>query len=329
MCSPEISIIVPVYNVEKYLHKCVDSILSQTLSDFELLLVDDGSKDSSGNICDDYASIDSRIHVIHKKNGGVSSARNVGLDAAKGKYIVFVDSDDFVDSDYLETLYPKNDEDLVCCSFVLENATSQSSWNVFLSDCYGSKKALEENLTKFVFCAVYCKIYKRDIIHTGKVRFNELLSQCEDGMFVFDYLCAIHCKIRTKPKAAYHYRWDYRERNSYKNFPMEQSYLLMDLLSNRLEKIYAMYGCSNVQYMQQEMICSQMYNVYRTIKDSNNTIWWKLEGLFALLRNKNIRILLMDNDFWHNHKKSRSVVFFFLCRLFNSIVSNKNYKSKL
>lgn len=100
--NPKISVIVPVYNTEKYLHRCIDSILAQTFTDFELLLIDDGSKDNSGTICDEYAAKDSRVRVFHKENGGVSSARNLGLDNAKGEWISFVDSDDYTDSYFLE-----------------------------------------------------------------------------------------------------------------------------------------------------------------------------------------------------------------------------------
>lgn len=100
MC--EISIIVPIYKVERYLKRCVDSILNQTFTDFELILVDDGSPDNCGRICDEYAEKDNRIYVIHKENGGLSDARNAGLDYATGQYIIFVDSDDFVEPDLLE-----------------------------------------------------------------------------------------------------------------------------------------------------------------------------------------------------------------------------------
>lgn len=96
-----ISVIIPVYNTERYIKRCLDSLLSQNHKDFELILVDDGSTDQSGTICDEYASRDSRIKVFHKKNGGVSSARNTGLEKARGEWIAFVDSDDFVDEDYL------------------------------------------------------------------------------------------------------------------------------------------------------------------------------------------------------------------------------------
>ena len=103
--SPKISVIVPVYMVEKYLNRCVVSILEQTYNDFELILVDDGSPDGCGEICDKYAKEDKRVKVIHKQNGGLSEARNFGLDRSSGAYITFVDSDDWIEKEYLEVLY--------------------------------------------------------------------------------------------------------------------------------------------------------------------------------------------------------------------------------
>lgn len=102
---PEISVIVPVYKVEKYIKKCVDSILAQSFTDFELWLVDDGSPDNCGTICDEYAKIDERVKVIHKKNGGLSDARNAALDVMQGNYVFFVDSDDWISNDALESTY--------------------------------------------------------------------------------------------------------------------------------------------------------------------------------------------------------------------------------
>lgn len=114
--NPEISIIVPVYNVKKYLLRCIRSILNQTYKDFEVLLVDDGSTDGSGALCDKLKTKDSRIKVIHKENGGLSSARNAGLDIVSGKYVTFVDSDDYVSELYLEKLKElcKNDDNTIC-----------------------------------------------------------------------------------------------------------------------------------------------------------------------------------------------------------------------
>ena len=101
----KISIIVPVYNVELYLGRCVDSILKQTFEDFEVILIDDGSTDSSGGICDEYAEEDVRIQVLHKENSGVADSRNKGLEMVKSEYITFIDADDYVDNYYLEILY--------------------------------------------------------------------------------------------------------------------------------------------------------------------------------------------------------------------------------
>ncbi len=100
-----ISIIIPVYNVERYLRECIDSIIAQTYKNLEIILVDDGSSDKSGEICDEYSKKDSRIKVIHKKNGGLSDARNVALDITKGDYIGFIDSDDYIEKDMFQILY--------------------------------------------------------------------------------------------------------------------------------------------------------------------------------------------------------------------------------
>jgi glycosyltransferase involved in cell wall biosynthesis len=119
-----LSIIVPIYNVEKYLEKCIKTILSQTYKDFELILVDDGSPDKCGIICDEYLKLDNRIRVVHKKNGGLSSARNAGLKIATGEYVAFVDSDDWIEKNMYKKLYreaKKNNGDIVQCKFLKVN----------------------------------------------------------------------------------------------------------------------------------------------------------------------------------------------------------------
>ena len=123
-----ITVVVPIYKVEKYLEKCIDSIIKQTYENLEIILVDDGSPDKCPQICDEYAKKDSRIKVIHKKNGGLSDARNAGIDIAKGEYITFVDSDDYIEKDYVEVLYDsikENDSDMAIGSHkvIYENGT--------------------------------------------------------------------------------------------------------------------------------------------------------------------------------------------------------------
>ena len=115
-----ISIIIPVYNVEKYLRKCLDSIINQTYKKLEIILIDDGSTDNSGKICEEYAKKDDRIIVIHKENAGVSSARNRGIELANGKYIGFIDSDDWIEENMYETLYQnllQFDVDISMCNY--------------------------------------------------------------------------------------------------------------------------------------------------------------------------------------------------------------------
>ena len=165
--NPKISIIVPVYNAEKYLNECVDSILNQDFTDFELLLVNDGSKDNSGHLCDKYAHKDNRVRVFHKENGGVSSARNLGLDNAIGEYIVFIDSDDYVDVNYLSILMSVGESDLVVTgyegfgykidtySFSFEN-TKYSGWQISI--------CLSQYMNSIPFRVPWDKRYKTDII---------------------------------------------------------------------------------------------------------------------------------------------------------------------
>ena len=116
-----ISVIVPIYNVEKYLDRCVESIINQTYKNLEIILVDDGSPDNCTQMCDDYAKKDSRIRVVHKENGGLSDARNAGMEVATGEYVSFIDSDDYISLDFYETLFQTmidNDSDIVECSVV-------------------------------------------------------------------------------------------------------------------------------------------------------------------------------------------------------------------
>lgn len=189
--SPRISVIVPVYNAEKWLHRCIDSILAQTFTDFELLLIDDGSTDGSGAICDEYGIQDQRVRVFHKPNGGVSSARNLGLDNAKGGWISFVDSDDWIETEYLGCLlHNANGADLSICDFIIKG--SNEVWPDKIEDGVITTDKLAYFYTEiFPYCyltAPWIKLYKKSIIEDSKIRFNENISTLEDTIFVLDYL---------------------------------------------------------------------------------------------------------------------------------------------
>ncbi len=170
----KISIIVPVYGVEAYLACCVDSLLAQTYRDFELILVDDASPDRCGAICDSYAEKDSRVRVIHKENGGAASARNVGLNAATGQYICFVDSDDAVSEDYLQRLL----ETLICakadiavCAFSNLTQVSNDPYPIEPAGTYTREQYIARFLQNWTCALIWNKIYRREVI--GDLRFAE------------------------------------------------------------------------------------------------------------------------------------------------------------
>lgn len=193
MKNPTISVIVPVYNSEKYLHRCIDSILAQTYTDFELLLIDDGSTDSSGAICDEYAQKDKRVRVFHKENGGVSPARNMGLENAIGEWVTFVDSDDYTDSQWLKNyidLICINQVDLVCQGF----KTDKPLFKGLKTNSYGINfkgnvvDCIETLFRNNILGFCWNKLFLNQIIETHNIRYNEKISLREDEIFVMQYL---------------------------------------------------------------------------------------------------------------------------------------------
>lgn len=165
----KVTIIVPVYNVEKFIGKCIDSLLAQTYINLEIILVDDGSTDKSGVICDDYHHRDTRIRVIHKQNGGLSSARNVGIKAATGDYLSFVDSDDYVSCDMIQKLVYNmelNDVDISCCNFsyVYEQRNTSKVHEIAIDEdeVYSSQEACNFLLLEdYYLCFAWNKLYKK------------------------------------------------------------------------------------------------------------------------------------------------------------------------
>ncbi len=192
--NPQVSIIVPIYNKEKYLSRCIDSIINQTLKDLEIILVDDGSTDTSVCILDEYKKTDSRITVIRKVNGGASSARNEGLKIANGEYVMFIDADDWIDLDYCEYILnqaKKSGADIVRTGFeeILEEGVRGDTFKVILKDQDIITK--EEIAYNFAFrkpiCgSVFGKLYKREVIKD--LKFDNNLKFAEDIKF---YISAI------------------------------------------------------------------------------------------------------------------------------------------
>lgn len=169
--SELISVIVPIYKVEKYLKKCIDSIINQTYKNLEIILVDDGSPDNCPKICDEYASSDSRIKVIHKKNGGLSDARNAGMTEATGKYISFVDSDDYVSPDFIQSLYDtivREESDIAECGVVKVYDDKEDGYEISGDESavtYNTHDALHQLLLEGEFKQhVWNKLYRADLV---------------------------------------------------------------------------------------------------------------------------------------------------------------------
>lgn len=236
---PKVSVIVPVYNAERYLRRCIDSILSQTFTDFELILVNDGSADGSGKICDEYAQEDSRVVVIHKENGGVSSARNKGIDVAHGEWISFVDSDDYISTTYLSDFSVNSDCDMMICGMQMfggENVEHKPAKMETLSGL-GYRKYCRNLFDARYKTSPCAKLIKKNILHKNNVVFDTNMKIAEDTLFIMN--CLYWCKsIQLIPIVGYYYMSPENIANKYKIDAMTMKYNLVQLndVANRLSK---------------------------------------------------------------------------------------------
>lgn len=189
--KPDVSIIIPVYNVEKYINRCVDSIINQTYKNIEIILVDDGSTDSSKEICDNY-KVDNRVVVIHKRNGGLSSARNEGIKNANGDYIMFVDSDDYSEPNYVETMFNTIKElnsDLVVCGYYIEYVKQKITKEIKpesqnkVHDDSNLKESIYNLQMSGCFDVVWNKLYRKEILSKNSIVFEQTGMPMEDFIF--------------------------------------------------------------------------------------------------------------------------------------------------
>ena len=185
-----VSLIIPVFNVEEYLPQCLDSVRAQTHRDIEVILIDDGSTDSSGEICNNYKDLDERISVLHQENRGIADTRNAGIEASSGDYIVFVDADDYLDKDHIKqllTLCTDNDADMACSAWVLDDhgRLSRCSYHKKEPGLYkGNQEAMRALLTtRLLSSSVWGKIYKRKLF--DEVRFPEGTNYYEDDATMY------------------------------------------------------------------------------------------------------------------------------------------------
>lgn len=211
----KVSIIVPVYNVHSYLNNCLESLVRQTYKNIEILLIDDGSTDGSGNICDEWAVKDARIKVFHKENGGVSSARNVGIANATGEYLMAADGDDFCEETFVEKMYnaiTNQDCDMALCGHCMEYTNKVINYETpYETGIYDVKEifsalflATKNNESKRLFAAFWAAILKRSIIEKYNLRCDTDVTRAEDLLFLLDYTG--YCKkVAILNESLYHY----------------------------------------------------------------------------------------------------------------------------
>ena len=294
-----VSVIVPVYNVEKYLHRCVDSILAQTFTDFELILVDDGSPDNCGTICDEYARKDSRVRVIHKSNGGVSDARNVALDVAKGVYVAFCDGDDFWCSDFLEKAqgaFIDESIDVVVLDYI---TVDENNERIKVTNHKNHQEGIveyKEEATKYEYILKYLlegehgweactRVFKAEVIQKYSIRFStDCGNYAEDLGFVAEYtLCSK--KANSISEGLYCYRkrigsMMYKSKQCVKLDQVNQvSYQIynryMDMIRNReYRRRYSVLHFLILYIELQKMIWSDSYcELGKAFGEMRNGIW--------------------------------------------------------
>lgn len=247
-----ISVIVPVYNVGEYLARCVESILDQSFLDFELLLIDDGSTDDSLEICRSYASLDNRILVISKENEGVSVTRNLGISKANGEWITFIDSDDWVERDYLKTLNDRlrynNKADWVTSGLIFRYKNGNDSVEKpEVTGCFDTHLQDEffKIVTQRLVTSPVCKLYRKSLIEDNKILFKAGLSYGEDRDFNLRYACCCNF-VEITDYVGYNYQKDIP--SSLTGRPLD-TMLAIDLQYwNDLKKIFASHGLSNEEY---------------------------------------------------------------------------------
>ena len=243
---PKLSVIVPVYNTEKYLRECIDSILAQTFTDFELILVDDGSSDGSGAICDEYAVKDQRIRVIHQENGGITVARKSGVGVAQGEYITFVDSDDWIDKDMYRVMLTREQADIVICNMIRFTRDSMFVINSRINPGeYDKQKLMDSFYPVMLFDFDRCQPAVHPSLCNKLIRskiIRNVINNVADGItYGEDALCSYACmldaeKIHVMEQGLYYYRENLQSVCNVYNKDMFSKLLL---LGTELERQFA------------------------------------------------------------------------------------------
>ena len=291
-----ISVIVPIYNVENYLEDCINSIINQTYKNIEIILVDDGSTDSSGELCDCYAKKDSRIVVIHKENGGLSDARNTGIKRAKGNYVSLIDSDDFICNNFIQTLYEiqrESDSDLVCCELINfyngEEKKVYEFWDKINSEHtkyvkYDSNEIIEKSFYQHVsITGAHQKLYKKKMFEHIEFPVGRYFEDLATTFLFFK--TANHVSVINKKLYAYRMRPD-----SIMNCTFNERKMDCIWVSDRIESVYVnsrFQGYKCAVFRVNRLVYDQI--PFRN-KEDKNAVWKKIQQYrFSVLKDKNVQ----------------------------------------
>ena len=304
-----VSVIIPVYNSHSYLDRCVDSVLNQKYNNIEVILINDGSTDNSGALCEKYALNDIRVKVFHKVNGGVSSARNLGIDMASGKYITFVDSDDYLESDYISDMVTPDDCDFVASHIKVEG---WRQWkDIPLNNMRWDKMNIDDfllgNLHRLNF--MVCKLFKRAIIDEFNIRFDNTISYGEDTLFVYQYLKYIS-SARTISRASYHYNCYNISSLSKKSRQWSDVDYTINKVCTAIEELNDVFHCC-CKYAQ-NVIVNNYLSAYIQSISKQLSVWEIQHSLKKIRKNKYALMQIEDKESWN---KSFKRSFFDFCMI--------------
>lgn len=291
--NPKISVIVPIYNAEKHLHRCIDSILNQTFTDLEVLLINDGSTDSSGCICNEYAKKDFRVRVFHKENGGVASARNVGLENMQGDFVIHCDSDDFITPNMLDAMYKHilhNNADILICDFYYLNKSNKKQYRVQKPTSFNGQGIISDMLLGRLHGSTWNKLVRTDIIKENNLLFIDKVDYCEDLLFNTQVLCLTN-SVCYLPQAFYNYCYNPTSivQNINKN-KVDSIIKYIDLLHEKLSPNFKQELAIHTLQMKKNILNSRVYSYdfvrsyyeeYNSLyKESNLHIYYKILFFF-------------------------------------------------
>ncbi|MBD8071307.1 glycosyltransferase family 2 protein [Bacillus sp. PS06] len=338
---PKISVIIPVYNVENYLHRCVDSVLNQTFQEFEIILINDGSTDKSGGICDDYAQRDSRITVIHKKNARVAAARNDGLKMAKGKYVSFIDSDDWIEPEMFQRMITKADEyqlDFIMCDYKKRSDSYEQNKTQPIRSGFYSKENIVNELYKCLIMfddiefpptiSNWVCFFRAEFLKCYNLKYDEDIHYCEDSLFGSKVM--YHANNFYYLKDHYYYNYFYNP-NSTTNTYNEQKWQSYLKINERLKKYFE---STNEFDLSRQIKINMLYfslNELGQIKYSTNNFEQRINMVKQIMYHPKVKEIFEDFKLPNVSWKTKLIILmikFKFFRTYNFLIVNQKSLGK-